>query len=87
MCVVITEKVISSPLSKRISTTTKNKVNLTTIISGSFDLLVYCDQEVSTPAGWDETTGKLVIDSEDLRLKSFTTSIHSVVPTVSYRRT
>lgn len=55
--------------------------------SCSFDLLVYCDQEVATPAGWDETTGKLVIDSEDLRLKSFTTSIHSVVPTVSYRRT
>ncbi|KAL5263918.1 hypothetical protein ACHWQZ_G005112 [Mnemiopsis leidyi] len=53
----------------------------------SFDLLIYCDQEVSTPDGWDETTAKLVIDSEDLPLKSFTTSIHSVAPTVSYRRT
>ena len=53
--------------------------------AGSFDLLIYCDEEVDTPAGWDETTAKIVIDAEDVRLKSFTTSIHSVTPTVSYK--
>lgn len=51
----------------------------------SFDLLVYCDNEVSTPVGWDETTAKLVLDSEDMKLKSFTTSIHSVTPTISFK--
>lgn len=48
---------------------------------------MYCDQEVDTPIGWDETTAKLVIDSEDLPLKSFTTSIHNVASTVSYKMT
>jgi len=53
----------------------------------SFDLLIYTDDEVATPEGWDETTAKFIPQGEEVKLKSFTTSIHTIEPQISYKLT
>lgn len=53
----------------------------------SFDLLVYADVDAKVPAAWEESDPKYVASSAEVRLRSFTTSIHRVAPTVSYKAT
>ena len=51
----------------------------------SFDLLVYADADAKVPAAWEESDPKYIASSAEVRLRSFTTTIHKVAPTVSYK--
>lgn len=54
---------------------------------GSFDLLVYTDKDLDVPDSWGETGPQFVANSEEVRLRSFTTNIHKVDTMVAYRKT
>jgi len=51
----------------------------------SFDLLIYTDKNASVPSKWEESEPKYITNSEEVRLRSFTTKIHKVEPMVSYQ--
>ncbi|ELU06537.1 hypothetical protein CAPTEDRAFT_166738 [Capitella teleta] len=50
-----------------------------------FDLLVYTDTGLEIPANWGESGPALISNSEEVRLRSFTTSIHAVDSMVAYK--
>ena len=51
----------------------------------TFDLLVYTDAEAAVPTSWEESDPKYITNSEEVRLRSFTTQVHKVEGMVSYR--
>lgn len=51
----------------------------------TFDLLVYTDTGAQVPRAWEESDPRYISSSAEVKLRSFTTSIHKVAPTVSYR--
>ena len=51
----------------------------------SFDMLVYTDAEAAVPRAWEESDPRYIVQSAEVKLRSFTTTIHKVAPTVSYR--
>ena len=51
----------------------------------TFDLLVYTNQDASVPKAWEESDPRYIAQSAEVKLRSFTTTIHKVAPTVSYR--
>lgn len=53
----------------------------------SFDLLVYTDKDLEVPDSWGESGPQFVADSEEVRLRSFTTTIHKVDTMVAYKKT
>jgi hypothetical protein len=53
--------------------------------AGSFDLLVYTNKDLAVPTTWEESDARFVKDAEEVRLRSFTTSIHRVGTAVAYR--
>ncbi|XP_045211403.1 mitotic spindle assembly checkpoint protein MAD2A-like [Mercenaria mercenaria] len=53
----------------------------------SFDLLVYTDKDLEVPDSWGESGPQFVTDSEEVRLRSFTTTIHKVDTMVAYKKT
>lgn len=54
---------------------------------GAFDLLVYTDKDMVVPEKWVESGPQIIEQSEEVRLRSFTTSIHKVNSMVAYRKT
>lgn len=54
---------------------------------GAFDLLVYTDKDMVVPEKWVESGPQIIDQSEEVRLRSFTTSIHKVNSMVAYKRT
>lgn len=58
---------------------------LSIITAGTFNLLIYTDKDLETPAAWEESKPFLIGNSEEVKLRSFTTSIHKVEAMVSYR--
>ncbi|KAI2662272.1 Mitotic spindle assembly checkpoint protein MAD2A [Labeo rohita] len=42
----------------------------------AFDLLIYTDKDLEVPEQWEESGPQLIDQSEEVRLRSFTTSIH-----------
>eukprot|EP01061_Rhynchopus_euleeides_P019445 TRINITY_DN31926_c0_g1_i2.p2 TRINITY_DN31926_c0_g1~~TRINITY_DN31926_c0_g1_i2.p2 ORF type:complete len:198 (+),score=91.47 TRINITY_DN31926_c0_g1_i2:49-642(+) len=52
----------------------------------SFDLLVYTHADADVPASWEMTDPKLVVNSSNVKLRSFATHVHKVDTSVSYRR-
>lgn len=55
-------------------------------ISGAFDLLVYTDKDLEVPAKWGEDGPQFIANSEEVRLRSFTTSIHKVDAMVAFKK-
>lgn len=55
--------------------------------SGAFDLLIYTDKDLEVPEQWEESGPQLIDQSEEVRLRSFTTTIHKVNSMVAYKRT
>lgn len=55
--------------------------------TGAFDLLVYTDKDLVVPDKWEESGPQIIDQSEEVRLRSFTTSIHKVNSMVAYKRT
>lgn len=53
--------------------------------SGTFDLLIYTPQDLTTPAQWEESDPKYIQKSNEVKLRSFTTKIHKIETSVAYR--
>lgn len=52
----------------------------------TFDLLVYTDSESVTPKEWEESDPRYIVDNaEQVKLRSFNTSVHKVEGLVSYK--
>ncbi|TKC51134.1 hypothetical protein EI555_008559, partial [Monodon monoceros] len=45
-------------------------------VSCSFDLLIYTDKDLVVPEKWEESGPQFITNSEEVRLRSFTTTIH-----------
>ena len=54
-------------------------------ILGSFDLLICTDKDLVVPEIWVESGQHLITNSEEVRLRSFTTTIHKVNSMVAYK--
>ncbi|KYQ91232.1 DNA-binding HORMA domain-containing protein [Tieghemostelium lacteum] len=51
----------------------------------TFDLLVYTNKDLVVPQKWEESDPQYIINSQQVKLRSFTTSIHKVETMVAYR--
>ena len=52
----------------------------------TFDLLVYTDKESDTPKEWEESDPRYIANNaEQVKLRSFNTSVHKVEGMVSYK--
>ncbi|KAJ9457907.1 Mitotic spindle assembly checkpoint protein MAD2A [Diplonema papillatum] len=51
----------------------------------SFDLLVYTHKDADVPNTWELTDPKLVVNATNVKLRSFSTSVHKVEASVTYR--
>ncbi|KAG9480194.1 hypothetical protein GDO78_011944 [Eleutherodactylus coqui] len=54
--------------------------------SCAFDLLIYTDKDSEVPEKWEESGPQFVSNSEEVRLRSFTTTIHKVNSMVAYKK-
>ncbi|KAF1467018.1 Mitotic spindle assembly checkpoint protein MAD2A, partial [Megadyptes antipodes antipodes] len=52
----------------------------------AFDLLIYTDKDLAVPEKWEESGPQFVANSEEVRLRSFTTTIHKVNSMVAYKK-
>jgi hypothetical protein len=52
---------------------------------GFFDLLIYTDKDLVVPERWEESGPQFITNSEEVRLHSFTTTIHKVNSMVAYK--
>jgi len=50
----------------------------------AFDLLVYTQKTSAVPATWEDTDPQYIPNANEVKLRSFTTKIHSVHTAVSY---
>jgi mitotic spindle assembly checkpoint protein MAD2 len=50
----------------------------------TFDVLVYTTKDVKPSSKWEESDAKLIVNGQNIRLRSFNTSIHRVDTMVSY---
>jgi mitotic spindle assembly checkpoint protein MAD2 len=53
--------------------------------SCTFDLLVYTDKEVNAPEKWADSDPCYIQNSSEVKLRSFTTSVHKVDSLVAYK--
>ncbi|EFA83107.1 DNA-binding HORMA domain-containing protein [Heterostelium album PN500] len=51
----------------------------------TFDLLVYTNKDISVPQKWEESDPQYITNSQHVRLRSFTTTIHKVDTMVAYK--
>lgn len=51
----------------------------------TFDLLVYTDKEVAAPEKWADSDPCYILNSTEVKLRSFTTSVHKIDSMVSYK--
>ncbi|KAL7571114.1 hypothetical protein ACA910_014723 [Epithemia clementina (nom. ined.)] len=51
----------------------------------TFDLLVYTDKNVKVPQKWADSDPCYILNSSEVKLRSFTTSIHQVDSMVAYK--
>ena len=51
----------------------------------TFDLLVHTPTDVDTPGQWEESDARVIERSSEVQLRSFSTRIHKLNTTVSYR--
>ncbi|BES93411.1 unnamed protein product [Nesidiocoris tenuis] len=51
----------------------------------AFDLLLYTKQDIEVPEDWGETGPCYIANSEELQLRSFSTSLHRMNTVVSYK--
>lgn len=52
----------------------------------SFDMLLYTAEDAETPAKWVESGPRTIKNKDEVRLRSFSTSIHNVDASVTYAR-
>ncbi|EGB13070.1 hypothetical protein AURANDRAFT_19390 [Aureococcus anophagefferens] len=51
----------------------------------AFDLLVYARKKADVPGTWEDSDPKYITNAQEVKLRSFTTSIHQVEAAVSYK--
>lgn len=51
----------------------------------TFDLLVYTDRNVAAPEKWADSDPCYILNSAEVKLRSFTTSVHQVDSMVTYK--
>jgi mitotic spindle assembly checkpoint protein MAD2 len=51
----------------------------------SFDLLVYTNKEAVVPKKWEDSDPQYIMNSQEVKLRSFTTSVHKVESMVTYK--
>jgi mitotic spindle assembly checkpoint protein MAD2 len=51
----------------------------------TFDLLVYTDKNVVVPAKWQDSDPCYILNSSEVKLRSFTTTVHQVDSMVAYK--
>lgn len=51
----------------------------------SFDLLVYTDKDAIVPQKWEDSDPRYIMNSQNVKLRSFTTSVHKVESMVTYK--
>nr|CAH8872504.1 unnamed protein product [Trichobilharzia regenti] len=51
----------------------------------TMELLVYADKDADIPLQWEETGPQFIPDSEEIKLRSISTTLHRVEHTVSYK--
>ena len=51
----------------------------------TFDLLIYTDRDVQAPKSWADSDPCYILNSNEVKLRSFTTSIHKVDSMVAYK--
>ena len=51
----------------------------------AFDLLVYTRKRAQVPGEWEDTDPQYIADGQEVKLRSFTTSVHTVDAAVSYK--
>ena len=51
----------------------------------SFDLLIYADKDATVPMEWEDSDPCLITNSEVVQLRSFSTKVHKVDASVSYK--
>lgn len=56
------------------------------LLTGAFDLLIYTDKDLAVPEKWEESGPQFIANSEEVRLRSFTTTIHKVNSMVAYKK-
>ncbi|KAK9511551.1 hypothetical protein O3M35_000185 [Rhynocoris fuscipes] len=52
----------------------------------AFDILTHTTPDAEVPNGWDEAGPCFIANSEELRLRSFSTSLHRMDTVVSYKK-
>jgi len=53
--------------------------------AGAFDILVYTDKDLEVPEKWNETGPAMIANSQEVKLRSFSTSYHKVDTMVAYK--
>ena len=53
--------------------------------TGAFDLLVYTKKDVAAPEAWADSAPCFINNCQEVRLKSFSTSVHQVKAAVAYK--
>lgn len=48
-------------------------------------MLIYTNKDTEAPSGWSESDACLIEDSQEVQLRSFSTSVHKVDTKVSYK--
>lgn len=51
----------------------------------TFDLLVYTDKDVAAPEKWADSDPCYILNSAEVKLRSFTTTVHKVDSMVAYK--
>jgi mitotic spindle assembly checkpoint protein MAD2 len=51
----------------------------------TFDLLVYTDHDMEVPEKWSDSDPCYILNSSEVKLRSFTTSVHKIDSMVAYR--
>lgn len=51
----------------------------------SFDLLVYTNKSATVPQKWEDSDPRYIMNSQEVKLRSFTTSVHKVESMVTYK--
>uniref|UniRef100_A0A7S2KF26 HORMA domain-containing protein n=1 Tax=Leptocylindrus danicus TaxID=163516 RepID=A0A7S2KF26_9STRA len=51
----------------------------------SFDLLVYTNKDAVVPKKWEDSDPRYIINSQEVKLRSFSTSVHKVDSLVTYK--
>jgi mitotic spindle assembly checkpoint protein MAD2 len=51
----------------------------------SFDLLVYTKKDTPAPTKWEDSDPCYIMNSQEVKLRSFTTTVHKVDSMVAYR--